>query len=225
MKRVDRRLFLQSGLLAGGALAAFAARPGRARPPVDQARLDRAIPDAIGPYRGEPAHDIVLAPQDELSDRIYDRYIARAFQAPDQPRILLVAAYGATQDYRLQLHRPESCYPASGWALAPSQAVMLPIAGRTPIPGVTMTATRPGRSEQVLYWTRIGDAFPVDRWAARRQILVRSLQRDPPDGVILRLSMPDWIGGSAIDRLAAFNRALLARMSAPARDLFLGPAS
>lgn len=222
---IDRRTLIASALLGGGALAGFALAPGRARARISQSALDAAIPDRVGQYRGGPADDVVLAPRDELSTRIYDRYVARAYTAPGWPRILLVAAYGATQDYQLQLHRPESCYPASGWTLGDSRRVLLPLADGRRIPAITMPASAPGRSEQLLYWTRIGDSFPGDAWTARAVILRRALRRDPPDGTILRLSMPSHVGDRAVARLAAFNRALIAGMSAPARDLLLGQAS
>lgn len=222
MRELDRRQLLEAGVLGAAAFGAYLAKPVRGQPALSQEALEASIPQSVGPYHASGADGAIIVPFDEIGRRIYDRYIARGYVAPDLPRILLVAAYGATQDYRLQLHRPESCYPSSGWSLGPSRQVMVSVGGAV-IPAVTMTAARPGRHEQVLYWTRVGATFPVDRWVARGEILKRVLLGAPADGVILRLSLPGMTGDDAVKVLSDFNRALLSKTGLAGRKLLLGP--
>jgi len=223
-RMVDRRQVVLAGTMAGGALLAGFAHPGRGASPISQGELEAGIPQAVGRYRAVPATDVVLPPGDELTTRVYDRYMARAYAAPGHPTILVVIAFGATQDFRLALHRPEVCYPASGWQVGPTRVVTLPIPGGRSLPGVTLAAERPGRRERILYWSRIGGRFPVDQWDERREILRGVLSRTPRDGVVLRLSTPAT-GEGDVAVLADFNRRLLAATAGPSRSVLLGRAA
>ncbi|UYY57044.1 exosortase-associated protein EpsI, V-type [Sphingomonas sp. S2-65] len=223
MSELDRRAFLLGGMLVVGAAAAAAARPSRRASPISQQALEQAIPTMLGPYRSVDSFDVVLPPQDELSRRIYDRYIARAYVAAGRPPIVLVIAYGSTQDYGFQLHRPETCYPASGWDLGPSRQVALSLPDGRGINGKSMSADRPGRREQLVYWTRIGGSFPVDLWQGRLEIMRGALHRRVPDGVLVRLSTDSQSPAAAIDTLVDFNTRLLAALAPEGRALLLGP--
>jgi EpsI family protein len=222
MNELDRRGFLLGGMLVAGVAGAAAARPDRRASPISQQALEQAIPARLDAYRSVESFNAVLPPQDELSRRIYDRYIARAYVAPGRSPIVLVVAYGSTQDYGFQLHRPETCYPASGWDLGPSRQVALALPDGRGIRGKSMSADRPGRREQLVYWTRIGGSFPVDLWEGRLEIMRRALQRRVPDGVLVRLSTDARSPAAAIDALVDFNTRLLAALSPEGRALLLG---
>lgn len=112
MRTLDRRELLFGGILLGTAGIAMVASPAPLPPPGDAAAFDRAVPLRIGPYRYASAAGVVVPQRDELSTLLYDRYLARTYVAPDRPPVMLLIAYGSTQDYGLQVHRPESCYPA-----------------------------------------------------------------------------------------------------------------
>ena len=219
---LDRRQFVFGSMLLGGAAVAAVARAPATPVMVSQEALEAAIPRQIGRYRQSPTTDIVLPPRDELSKAIYDRYVARGYVAAGLPPIMLLVAYGGTQDYTLQLHRPESCYPASGWAIGPSQPVTMPL-GRQMIHATTLSATRPGRHDQLLYWTRIGGIFPGSNWAGRMELLRGAMMRKIPDGVLVRLSTPSLDTAAAIDAMQQFNMDLLAGLGADGRRLLLGP--
>lgn len=221
MTDVDRRAFLIGGMLAGGAAAAALARPVAPPPAISQEALDASVPLALGDYHAAPGFNAVLPPRDELSERIYDRYLARGYVAPGKPAVTLVIAYGSTQDYGLQLHRPETCYPASGWSIGASERLPVQIGGRT-ASAATLSAARPGRAEQILYWMRIGSVFPDSEWAGRIEILKRGLTRDLPDGVLVRLSTAAQPRAFAIDTLVQFNTLLIEALAGPGRQLLLG---
>lgn len=220
MSQATRRQFvLGTGLLGIAGLAAFARPPRPGRRTDMQAALERALPARIGSEERIVADGIVLPPQDALSQAIYDGYVARAYAAPGTAPIHVVIAYGSVQDYALQLHRPEFCYPASGYTIDAVADHMLILDGRH-IPGSAMTAHLARRSDCVMWWTRLGSAFPTSVWQERREILEAAWRREVPDGVLVRLSTS--AGANAPERLAAFAAALVATLDESTRKLLIG---
>ena len=219
---IDRRQLLYGSMLIGGGLAAGLVSRPTTRPTLSQQALDSAIQRSVGAYREIRATDIVLPPRDELSERIYDRFLARGFVAAGLPPIMLVIAYGSTQDYGLQLHRPESCYPASGWSLSDRRPVRIGLSPAGGDDAVLLNAERGAKREIILYWTRIGRHFPISAWDARSDILTTAIDRELPDGVLVRLSTSALAGGD-FTTLARFNKMLIDTTDAPGRRLLLGP--
>jgi EpsI family protein len=221
MTGIDRRRMVLGSALLGAAALAAVARPPRPSVRLSQEALDRAMPGAVPGYLPIEAGGVVLPPEDALSALIYDGLVVRSYQAPGGDPVSLVVAYGATQDYALQLHRPETCYPASGFRIGPVEPLELPLGDRR-IPASTLLATRGSRQERVLYWTRLGDRFPVTLWQEREAIVAAALRRRVADGVLVRLSTPSD-GGLAL--LARFAEAWAGALQPSARALILGGAS
>lgn len=215
----SRRDLLLGGLLLAASGGAALARPRAAPSRVDPAAFDAAIPARIGPYGRQQADEIVLPDRDGDSLAVYQQYVARTYAAPGLAPVTVLIAYGEAQDYALQLHRPESCYPSSGFTLSPSRALVLP--GPPAIDAVTLTAKRIDRQDRLLYWTRVGAAFPASLWGQRWVTLRALLARRVPDGVLVRLSTPDD-GPAALATLVGFNALLLAQAGPLARRLMLG---
>ncbi len=216
-----RDVLLGGMLLTAAAAAAWAQR--RAQPQATSAMaptdFDRAIPSRIGPYHRRAADEIVLPDRDGDSLAVYQQYVARTYVAAGQAPITLLIAYGAAQNYALQLHRPESCYPPAGFTLSPSRTLILP--GAPAIDAVTLTARRIDRDDRLLYWTRIGAVFPSSLWAQRWVTLSALLGGHAPDGVLVRLST-GADDPAALSNLVRFNAWLLASVDPAARALLLG---
>src|SRR3546814_18472236 len=70
-------------------------------------------------------------------------------------RVMLLMAYGSTQSDLLQLHRPETCYPAFGYRISRSAVASLDFGARD-LPVRELIAVGPARTESILYWTRVG---------------------------------------------------------------------
>ena len=131
--------------------------------------------------------------------------------ALDRRRLLI--AQSAGQSGILQIHRPEFCYPAGGFELSPIVPVSLPVGQRT-IQVNKLTATLPGRPEQIIYWTRVGRQMPMS-WAEQRMaVAADNLRGYIPDAVLTRISTVDANREAAFIRLAAFAEAMLAGMKA-----------
>jgi EpsI family protein len=221
MSGIDRRRVMLGSALIGAAGLAVAARPPRPHTRLSQDALDRAVPITVPGYRTIDTSGVVLPPQDALSQLIYDGLVIRSYLAPDGMPLSLVVAYGATQDYALQLHRPEICYPASGFRVGAVDAVPLSLEGH-PIAASTLLATRGSRQERLLYWTRLGDRFPVTLWQERAAIVAAALRHEAADGVLVRLSTSAEGGASA---LLDFAHAWAAALPPVGRTLLLGARS
>lgn len=189
--RVDRRAFFVGGamLAAAGAAASRIPQPNAPAIPID--KFKALVPDTIGSFHFQQTSGLVLPPEDALSARLYDNLVTRTYTDPAGQVIMLLIAYKNFQDGVLQIHRPEICYPAGGYKLSPTIATDIPVGGGRTMPANAFSANGNERSEQVLYWTRIGDAFPV-KWSEQRLAVLRAnLARINPDGMLARVSMPN----------------------------------
>lgn len=217
-----RRDFVLGALYAAAAGTAFARIPNKRRPRLARGVLEHWVPDQIGPWKYLTSEGVILPTQDELSDRLYDNIVSRTYIAPDAAPVMLMLAYNSEQDGVLQIHRPEICYTAGGFALSPMQTVPLEIAPGRSIEANQFVATTPERVEHVLYWTREGDRIPSSWLGQKRDLLLANLAREVPDGMLARVST---LAGDAAAHavLARFVQALIASASPRLRDLLVGP--
>ena len=136
---------------------------------------------------------------------------------------MLLLAYGSSQSGMLQIHRPEICYPASGFALTRTEETTIPLGGGRSVPARRFTARSDTRVEHVLYWTRIGDMLPIN-WTAQRLAVMRSnLAGSIPDGLLVRLSTVANDIVQAEDMLQRFARAMLETIGPRERRMLIGP--
>jgi EpsI family protein len=197
-----RRAFVIGGALAASAGVAYARQPEVAAPQVKTEEFEDWVPDNVGPWAVVSASGVVLPPPDTLRDRLYDNLATGVYAAPDAPIVMMLTAYNNEQDGVLQVHRPEVCYPVGGYDLTETEKVPLQAAGRT-IPANFFTASAPNRIEHVLYYTRLGGAYPRS-WAEQRIAVVRAnLAGNIPDGILMRVST---IGPDRADALPALRR-------------------
>lgn len=216
---LSRRDLVLGGAALGTAVAAAVLTPRRRFAQPGGGELARIVPERIGEWRRRDAGGIVRPPEDAVSDGRYDHELARTYGAGAALTMLLVA-YGATQSDRLQVHRPEFCYPANGFSLTPTRGIALRAGAGQAIPACFFTARLPGRIEHVLYWVRIGDYFPRSWIGQHGALLMSSLRGLVPDGVLVRLSAIGPDAEAAQAQLEGFAAALL--RLAPARRLLAG---
>lgn len=219
--RPDRRAFILGGAMALTAGLTWARMPHRHDALIPAGRLDKAVPLRIGGWTYQTASGLVLPPPDQLARLLYDVQVTRTYASDIDLPVMMLLAYGSSQSGALQIHRPEICYPASGFHLSATDESALPIGGARPLPVRRFSATSETRAEQVLYWTRIGRALPVS-WAAQRLAVMRAnLHGDIPDGLLVRLSVAtrDVAGGQAV--LARFAAAMIASLAPAARPMLI----
>ena len=186
----SRREFLIGGACALTAGAAYAATPRERMSLLGKAKLEDLIPRSFGAWAELPS-DSVVVPQsdDSLAARLYAQTVSRVFvNQSDGTGVMALFAYGDTQSDQLQLHRPEVCYPAFGFAVIESKAVDIGLAKGAVIPARQLTAQSALRTEHVAYWTRIGEYLPQSGEDQRVAKLRTAFQGIIPDGILVRVS-------------------------------------
>lgn len=189
--KVDRRDLLAGMACLGSLGAAEWLRPRTplVLMPAGQ-KLADLVPERLGPWaRGGGGDVVVPRAEGSLATRLYGDQLARTYVRIDQPNLpmMLSIAYGVRQSDALQLHRPETCYPAIGFTVDPSTAGSIQ-AGGLHVPVVSLTARADGRIEDIIYWTRMGRRFPRNAAEQREMRFANALEGIVPDGALVRAS-------------------------------------
>jgi EpsI family protein len=219
----SRRDLLVGGASLVAAGGAYARMPRDPLMLIGKDQLDKIVPLKIDNWMYETASGLVLPPPDQLARLLYDQQVARSYTSPDQLPVMLLLAYGSSQGGMLQIHRPEICYPASGFHLSETQVTSIPLAANRAVASRSFVASSDTRVEQVLYWTRIGELVPTS-WAGQRLAVVRAnLHGQIPDGLLVRLSTVSNDADQAQATLKKFARAMLEAMPKASRHMLIGP--
>ncbi len=220
-RQVSRRsVALGIGFIAIAGAAA-AVTPRRHERSLGDARLADVVPMRVAPYQATPGGSLVL-PEDEQPTNVYDQVLGRTYTAASLPGIMLLIAYGAAQSGLMKVHRPEVCYASAGFSIQNPRPVDIPLGSGAPIAATTFLAVRGDRDEQVLYWTRISNAFPRDLTGQRLVMLERGVTGIIPDGVLVRCSTLTSDTRTGELAMANFARALVASADPLGRALLIG---
>lgn len=223
---IDRRDLL-GGIACAGALGL--AEWLRPRTPVvlmpQGGKLADLVPERLGPWvRGREGDIVVPRSEGTLASRLYGDQLARIYYREDGASLpmMLSIAYGYRQSDALQLHRPESCYPAVGLAVGPAQALTIDVAGGH-VPAVALTATGRQRVEDVVYWTRMGRTFPRSAAEQRRMRFANAVEGLVPDGALVRASaLRTNPNAPVFAEVAGFLRNLAGGLAPTGRKVLLG---
>lgn len=197
-----------AGIAAAG--AAWGLTPRAALNLLGDAKLADIVPERFGRWVSESS-DKLVQPKTEgkLADLLYSDTLTRIYtEAGTGAAVMMLMAYGSTQSDLLQLHRPETCYPAFGFRIERSAAVRLDIAERA-LPVRELLAVGPARTESILYWTRVGDQLPTSNEEQRIARLRMAMAGYVPDGLLARFSIEGRKAGG-FRQLGDFARELLA---------------
>lgn len=210
---LSRRSAVAGGILLMTSAAATGLKLRQTVVPPVNMPLGNGIPDQLGKWTVAEGGRVVR-PADEGAEKgPYDQEVSRIYTAPEQSPVMLLIAYGSTQSDTLQVHRPEFCYPASGFEIRPQEDLIVSTEIGRPVPSAFFTAVRGERIEQILYWTRLGDQFPTS-WLRQHVSRVRnSLRGIVPDGILVRASMIEPNRDLARVTLTEFMRELVGRSS------------
>lgn len=222
---MSRRKLLIGIALAGTAAVSELYVPQRSVPRLTDAKFDALFPKQIGPWSYLAASGLILPPEDQLSRTLYEQLLTRTYAdgSSDPDPVMMVLAYSSIQEGRLQVHRPEVCYPASGFAILENVPAEIPIDAGFSIPGRFLVADRGARREYILYWTRVGPEVPR-RWFDQRLMMAKAnLAGYIPDGLLARVSVIGNDPDVAIATLRTFVRTLVGSVDRQARSLLIGP--
>jgi len=212
------------GLAVGGTVALSELYvPRRSVARINEAAFGKLIPEQLGPWRYATQSGLVLPPEDQLSRTLYEQLLTRVYTNGDADPVMLVMAYSSVQEGRLQVHRPEVCYPAAGFSIIENSAATVPINATFSIPVRFLAADRGARREYVMYWTRIGDSMPI-RWFDQRLMMSKAnLQGFIPDGLLARVSVISDDREEAMATLTGFVQTLVADSGRAGRAMLIGP--
>jgi EpsI family protein len=187
---IGRRELLLGGIMLAGLAMGEGLRPRRALRLMPAGGLKAIVPQTLGTWQTEAGGDFILPRREGgVADRLYgDDVLSRVYRNDAGQHVMLLIAYGAAQSDLLQLHRPESCYPAVGFAASAPQLLDV-AAGAARIPAVFLTATRGSRVEDVLYFARLGEYLPQSAGAQREARLRTAMDGLVGDGVLVRASI------------------------------------
>lgn len=220
MRRRDL-IFCGAAVLAAGSAAAL--RPHKRLNLLGERKMADVVPPEFGVWKSQSA-DGLVQPEAEgkLASLLYSELVSRVYvNEVSGDEIMMLIAYGDTQSDLLQLHRPESCYPAVGFRLVLSEPVKIPISPGAVLPCRKVRAERSDRDESILYWTRLGEYFPVSAGDQRKVRLQTAMNGFIPDGALFRLSTVKP-GASAFDLLGGFVTDLLSAVAPAQRKALVG---
>ena len=186
---VARRDFLVGGACIAGLALAEYLRPRNFINLLGNRKIADILPSKFGAWTSDYDGDLVVpTTEGSLASRLYNDLVTRRYtNAETGEQVMLLAAYGGIQSDDLQLHRPETCYPAFGFDISNKRAVAVKATGFT-VPAVFLTATAGGRVEDIVYWSRIGNFFPQSNSEQRSVKLKMAMQGDIGDGILIRAS-------------------------------------
>ena len=220
---MNRRHIVLAGLSLGALGLTEALRPRRRVKLLQGGTIETAMPAAFPGWVSEAASGLVSPEQaGKLAKSLYSELVSRTYyDNADNASIMVLAAYGDTQSDLLQLHRPETCYPAVGFELKLSEPRNLPVSATGVLPARRVVATTEDRIENIIYWTRIGEKLPQSGEAQRDARLSNSMHGFVGDGILMRCSML----GETPEAFAALERfvpELLRAIAPPLRKAFVG---
>ena len=218
---IGRRHAIIGAILTGASALAYARQPEVEMPVVDAEAFDALVPDKFDGWSPLSRGDVLLPPPDTLRDRLYDNLVTRVYAKPGTPPVMLLLAYNNIQDGVLQVHRPEVCYPVGGFELSETQKIGISGAGRS-IPANIFTATSPRRTEQVIYFTRLGKTFPRSWTEQRISVMRANVAGNIPDGMMMRVSALGIDQETAIPILTDFSREFIDASPRRLQELLVG---
>jgi len=221
---VNRRDVVVGASCVVAAAAAEVLRPRRRLSFLGAATFDSITPWRIGDWSGRPASDFVaVSPPGSLVAKLYGEIVQRSYHHEGvDADIMMLLAHGDSQTDDLQLHRPEICYPAFGFDLSHDGPVAVPIEKGVFLPARRLIADGPGRSENIVYWTRLGDYLPDSATKQRLDRLKTSMEGIIADGLLARFSIIGPDPSRSFVVLNDFIRTLLLSVSPTRRPAFVG---
>ncbi len=171
--------------------AAYARMPKRRFQNIDNAKFEAMFPKAFGNWRTLPSSELIMPPEGDLTAKLYQHILTRTYVNGEGDAR---HAPGRLQQ-RTGEQRPGSP-PGNllrGQRLrhsSDSKPVRCPGRARVKvIPARLVRAERVTRTENIIYWTRIGDDFPQS-WTQQRIAMTKAnLEGFYADGLLVRASV------------------------------------
>jgi len=186
-------------------------------------KLDDTIPRNLSAWKSHDVTDLVKPREDHsLASRLYAQTVGRVYTDDSGFQIMMLAAYGETQSRDLQLHRPEVCYPAIGFAITRNEERAINLAPGVTLPTRRLVAETPDRRESIIYWSRVGDYTPLGGLEQRVDVLKNGMAGEISDGILMRCSAVGPDAQASFAKIEAFILALLHETPLNQRPVMIG---
>lgn len=220
-EKLSRREFgLGLAFIAAAGTAAFG-RPARNLNLLGNAKLKDVIPEQFASWTFVSNSGLVVPPEDQLSRALYSQLLTRVYSRPDGTSMMLLIAQSGTQTGILQIHRPEVCYTAGGYKLSGLRRHLLAMPWGN-LATMSLAATADARTEQIVYWTRIGHHLPLSWRQQREAVAIDNLHGIIPDAVLVRISTIDGDTDQAVPVMDGFIRDLFGAVTPATREFLIG---
>lgn len=221
---IARRNLILGGACVAAAGAAYALKPRKHLVLLKSGKMADVLPSRVGDWIAEDADGLVQPKtENELAARLYSEIVGRIYhEASTGAAVMMLIAYGDTQSDMLQLHRPESCYPAVGFNVVSSTAASLALPGGRSMPVRRVVAAAPDRQENIVYWTRMGEYLPGTSGEQRKVRFETARRGYIPDGGLFRFSVASQDSEGAFALMDKFIPELLAGVAADKRPALVG---
>lgn len=224
---LSRRHLLMGGALLAVSGIAVAREPEQRYKDLTEEEFEALFPSKFGDWSTLPVSELVLPPESELADKLYQHMVTRTYVNSQGHGVMFLAAYNSTQMNNVQLHRPEICYHAGGFSIDYSEPldVNVDVGDREiTVPARTVTAVLGARNENILYWTRIGSSFPQS-WLAQRVAMTKAnIEGYLADGLLVRFSVIEKDQQKSLDHMLSFVNDMLLHAGPATRAMISGEA-
>lgn len=217
---MDRRQVVLGILFGSSAAVAAWRQPSTRLDYLGSSKLEDIVPGTIGKWRFVANSGLVVPPEDEMSDDLYSQLLTRVYSDGENPPVMLLIAQSAQQTGVLQVHRPEVCYPTGGFRLSPVSRHAVPV-GDAMLQTNSLVAVGGGVTENIIYWTRVGDSLPLSWSQQRIDVARQNLKGIVPDAILVRVSIRLGNAEDARKLLNNFVQELLAAIPANKRPVFV----
>jgi EpsI family protein len=181
------------------------------------------VPNQFGRWRSQDVGDPLALNPGTLASRLYNQLVTRLYTDPErQLGILMLLAHGEKQSDELQLHRPEICYPAFGYALLKNEPSHIQLGHAVTIPSRRLLAQSEDHQEAIVYWTRLGEYLPISGSEQREDRFRNAIAGLIPDGVLCRFSATTQDPTATWGAIQSFVVELLGAMPTANRAVLIG---
>jgi EpsI family protein len=221
-----RQLSARHCLVGGALIAAFgvslAIEPPKSAAPAEIG-IDRIVPPEFGSWRIDPRATAIVSPDVQAGlAKVYAETLTRTYVNGRGERIMLSIAYTGDIDRRMDVHRPEFCYPAQGFELVRGTEDGAVEIGAGALPVRRLVAQQGRRVEPITYWITVGEQSASSGWRRKFTRLGYALTGALPDGMLIRVSSISNDHGAAFAIHEDFVQDLVGALPDRTRARFVG---
>lgn len=153
---------------------------------------------------------------------LYTETLSASYRNANDVLVMLSIAYGKDQSDGHDVHKPDLCYPAQGFAIIEQNDMVLALDTHRSITVKYMKTQNRSRIEPLIYWTTSGNYLYSNKLQKKLIDINYTKKRLIPDGMVLRVSTIEADSQLAIESITDFVKDWYAAMPEQQRDRYFG---